>query len=118
MKLNVETLMYKLMEADDATFDYWKSSVDYRQKHGYGVFIRNGATYTDEEQHIIHAQESERETNSAVETFLDIMQFDPDQQDRLKAVYKAVKRWYVKETKWQRCLPSDLADRIERFVIG
>ena len=116
INFNMDRLIDLMMEADNATFDYWKSSKVLYKKRGYGVNMDRAETA--EEKHIVYAYHSDEKTNNAVWSILQVLDFDQDQQDRLRSAYRAVKRWYEKETKWERCLPDELIERIEKFVIG
>ena len=122
INLNMERLMDMMMEADNASFDYHKSSKAFYRKHGYGVMLDKANT--EEEKHIVYAYNSEDKLNvllrrnDIVWSIIQVLDFDKEQTDRLYVAYRAVKRWYEKETKWQRCLPGDLIERIEKFVVG
>ena len=116
INLNIDRLIDMMMEADDATFDYWKSSKVLYKKRGYGVDMDRAKTA--EEKHIVYAYYSDEKANNAVWSILQVLGFDREQGKRLRIAYRAVKRWYEKETKWQRCLPDDLIERVEKFVIG
>lgn len=116
INLNMDRLIDMMMEADNASYDYHKSSKVYYRKHGYGVMLDKANT--EEEKHIVYAYNSENKSNDIVWSIIQVLDFDKEQTDRLYAAYRAAKRWYEKETKWQRCLPDDLIERIEKFVIG
>ena len=115
INLNMDRLMDMMMEADNATFDYNNSSKVYYKKHGHGVHLDRATTA--EEKHIVYAYHSNDKSNEIVWSIIQVLGFDSEQENRLRAAYRAVKRWYEKETKWQRCLPDDLIERIEKFVI-
>lgn len=116
INLNMDRLMDMMIEADNAAFDYYKSSKDYYRKHGYGVHLDRATT--EEEKHIVYAYHSNDKSNEIVWSIVQVIGLDREQENRLRAAYRAVKRWYEKETKWQRCLPDGLIERIEKFVIG
>lgn len=116
INFNVDRLFDLMMEADDATFDYWKSSKTLYKKRGYGVDMDRAKT--EEEKHIVYAYHSDEKANNAVWSILQVLDFDREQTSRLMSAYRAVKRWYAKETKWERCLPDDLKERLAAFVVG
>lgn len=116
INFNMDRLIDLMMEADNATFDYWKSSKVLYKKRGYGVDMDRAKTA--EEKHIVFAYHSDEKANNAVWSILQVLDFDQEQQDRLRSAYRAVKRWYEKETKWERCLPAELIERITAFVVG
>ena len=122
INLNMDRLMDMMMEADNASFDYHKSSKAFYRKHGYGVMLDKANT--EEEKHIVYAYNSEDKLNvllrrnDIVWSIIQVLDFDKEQTDRLYAAYRAVKRWYEKETKWQRCLPDDLIERLTAFIVG
>ena len=121
MKINVnmDRLFDYMIEADNETARYYKLTNDYKKEHGYMAYldVRNGLK-TDEMMKIEYAQQSESKANDVVYALIEVAGFDKEQQGRLRSAYKAVKRWYEKETKWERCLPDDLIERIGRFVVG
>lgn len=116
INFNMDYLMDLMMEADNATFDYYKSSKDFYKNHGHGVNLDHAKT--DEEKHVVYAYHSNDKSNEVVWSIIQVLDFDQEQQVRLMTAYKAVKRWYDKETKWQRCLPNDLIERLTAFIVG
>ena len=121
MKINIDMnrLFDYMMEADNETARYYKLTNDYKKKHGCVVYldVKNGLR-TDEKMNIAYASRSEEKSNDIVRAFIEVAGFDQEQQARLMAAYRAVKRWYEKETRWERCLPVELLERIAVFVVG
>lgn len=116
MKINLDRVLDYMMEADADLFDYAKSSMDYSKKHGYGV--RLDLAKTPEEKHIVYAYHCKERSSNAVWAITEILGLDREQQQRLYIAERAVKRWYEKETKWQRLLPEDLISRLYKFIEG
>jgi len=118
MKFNFDIgrMMDFMMEADAATFDYCKSSKVYFKKHGHGVYLDKAST--PEEKHIDYDYHEDQRTNDIVWSIIECLGFDQDQRRRLMSAEKALKRWYEKETKWQRLPPENLLERIGKFVLG
>ena len=116
INFNMDRLLDLMMEADNATFDYNKSSKIYYKNHGYGVCLDHAKT--EEEKHIVYAYHSQDKSNDIIWSILEVLDLDLDQRIRLSSAYRAVKRWYERETQWQRCLSAELIERITDFVIG
>ena len=117
MKLNMDRLMNLMIENDNNYFAYQKSAAEYKKEHGY-IPTLSDSTSDREIQMIVWSYNLFKESDNAVSSFLELMSFDKDEIARLYAAKNAVKRWYEKETEWQRCIPMDLLERIEKFVIG
>lgn len=114
--IDMSRLIDLMMEADDASYDYSKSSRNFFRQHGYGVNL--GHVKSDEERHIVYAYHSDSAHRDAVWSILEVLGLDTEQKKRLFSAKQAMKRWYEKETKWQR-LPSDeLLGRLACFVMG
>ena len=119
MKINMDRLFDYMMEADNETARYYQLTNDYKKKHGCIPFIDiKSGLRTNELVDIEHASQAERRCNDVVDALVEVAGFDRDQQSRLMSAYTAVKRWYEKETKWQRCLPDDLIERLTAFIVG
>ena len=116
INFNMDRLMDLMMEADNAAFDYHKSSKDLYRKRGYGVNLDSAKT--KEEKHIVYAYHSDEKSSEVVWSIIQVLGFDREQESRLRSAYRALKRWYEKETKWERIAPEELIDRITMFVVG
>lgn len=119
MKINMDRLFDYMMEADNETARYYQLTSDYKKKHGYIPYIDiKRGLHTDEMVNIEYASQAERRCNDVVYALVEVAGFDWEQQTRLMSAFKAVKRWYEKETKWERCLPPELIERLTAFIVG
>lgn len=116
MKINIDRLFDYMMEADSWKSDYCKSSKDFYKNHGYGASLDRAKT--DEEKHIAYAYRNDDKSSEVVWSVIEVLGFDQEQRARLFSAHKAVKRWYEKETHWERCLPDDLIGRLTTFILG
>ena len=117
MKINMDRVLDFMLELDDATFDYCKSSKKYFKKHGHCVYLDVAKGLTPEERHIDYAYHNEDKCRNIVWSVMEVLNLDTDQRNRLYVATRAMKRWYEK-TEWQYCAPSELIDRIAVFVEG
>ena len=119
MKINMDRLFDYMMEADIETARYYKACRDYKKKHGYIPTINiKAGLHSDELLEIEAAYQAESKSNDIVSALVEVAGFNREQQARLMSAYKAVKRWYEKETEWARCLPDDLIERLTSFIVG
>lgn len=114
MIMNIERLIDLVMEANDSTNSYYMASAKYKKIHGYGCSLDRA---DDEARHLRYLYENDEKMREAVWQILYICEFSKEQTARLYAAARAVKEWYER-TEWQRCLPADLLDRIERYIFG
>lgn len=119
ININMDRLFDYMIEADNETARYYKLTNDYKKKHGCIVFldIKNGL-HTHEKMDIEYASKNEEKSNDIVYALIEVAGFDQEQKARLMSAHRAVKRWYEKETCWQRCLPTELIERLTVFIVG
>lgn len=117
MKINISFAELESMMNDCfySWEDYMHSSIRYYREHGYGVNLDRAKTV--EERHIVYAHENDRSASNAFNTFCNILCMDSFQQRRLLSAFRAVRRWYCR-TNWERCLPSEVEDRILEYIFG
>ena len=116
VNINMDRIMDLMIEANNATADYYKSSRTHYKKHGYGVQLDRATT--PEEKHIVYAYHEDNKTNDAVCSIVQVLGFDREQYSRLRIACRAITRWYERETRWERNAPADLLERISNFVVG
>lgn len=115
--MNIDRLIDVMIEADNNTFNYYKTCQDYKKKHGYIAYIDLSAGIDDDKKRILYADRWMNASDEAARAVIDVLGLDPEQTERLYAVAGAVKKWYER-TNWERCLSADLLDRIERYVFS
>ena len=119
MKINVnfDRIFDFMMEADNCTADYETACKKYKKEHGYipCIDLRHGLDTDKQRIHFLYS--SRCRSIDVVDGIIEILSLNPDQTKRLYIANRAVKRWYEKETQWQRCLPEDLVGRLAKFVI-
>lgn len=115
MNVNFERLIDFVNDSHEATFDYRKKSAVYYKAHGYGVNLDN--VRTDDERRIAWAYESDNQSYYVVNGLVDVLGLDYNQQERLHSSARAIRRWY-KDTKYERCVPRDLIDRLQAYVMN
>ena len=118
IKLNMDRILDYMIEADNNAAEYYRACQQYKKDHGYIACIDYRRGLSDEEKHIEYVSKWKESSDDVVRAIIEVTGFDQDQQDRLRSAYRGVKRWYEKETKWERCLPEELIERITVFVIG
>ena len=118
MKINMDRLLDLMMEYENDNHDYYYFGAKYRQEHGHGIYMYSGKELTAEEQHLEYLMHASEKGSHAIWAVLDVIGYDNEQRERFYSVFRAVKRWYEKETQWQRLLPEDLLEKIERYIVG
>lgn len=115
--MNIDRLIDVMIEADNNTSAYYKACNDYKKKYGFGAYIDMAAGLNPDKQHIVYMDRWMNASDEAARAVIDVLGLDREQTERLYAVAGAVKKWYER-TNWERCIPSDLLDRIERYVFS
>lgn len=114
MNVNFERLIDFVNDSHEATFDYRKKSAVYYKAHGHGVYLDD--VRTDDERRIKWACESDSQSYYVVSGLVDVLGLDYNQQERLHSSARAIRRWY-KDTNYERCVPRDLIDRLQAYVM-
>lgn len=115
---NIDRLIDFMFEADDDKSRYIVLCKQYKRKHGYIPCIDYRYPLSDEKIKILEVYNSATKSTDVVDGIIEVMEFDSDSRDRLYCVKRAMRRWYEKETKWQRCPSREFLERITKFVIG
>ena len=113
MRINFERVIDKMIECNGCTAEYLKSSRDYYKSHGYGVNIDRAKT--QEEKHIAYAYHASDRADSEMRTMIEILDLSREETARLMTAARVAERWYNR-TRWERLIPEDLLNRLERFV--
>ena len=115
MRINFERIIDKMIECNGCTADYCKSSRDYYKSHGYGLNLDRATTGTQEEKHIVYAYHASDRADSEMRTMIEVLDLSREETARLMTAARAAERWYNR-TRWERLIPTDLLNRLERFV--
>ena len=118
ISINFSRIFDYMMEADSCYADYVTACRNYKKDHGYIPYIDLGRGLSAEKQRIHFLDNSHYRSTDVVDGIIETLAFDADQTKRLYIANRAVKRWYEKETHWERLLPEDLVERLAKFVIG
>lgn len=114
MRINFDTIIGYIMEKDRGYADYRRLCEAYKKNHGIYVDM---TLHTQETEGIRMYLNFFDRSDAALDAVLAVLEFDTEQEERLYDIYRAVKKWYEK-TEWQRNLPEELVERIERYVVG
>ncbi len=114
MNVNFERLIDFVNEAHEATFTYRQRSAVYYKAHGHGVNLDN--VLTDDERRVQWAYENDNQSYYVVNGLIGVLELDYNQQERLHSSARAVRRWY-RDTNYERCVPRDLIDRLQAYVM-
>lgn len=117
MKIDINRLFDYMIERDQEENDYRKACEAYFKNHGSYPYFGYGNT-SKEIEHIKLLMKWVDMSDSCIRAVLEVLSLNKSQTDRLNAAFKGVKRWYEKETEWQRCMPEALIARLEKYVMG
>ncbi len=115
MKLDIESLLFAVMESMNATYDYYKSSKNYYQK--YGHCVRLDSITNKEEAHIDYCYHCNDREQSVVYALCNVLALNKEQINRLYLAARSLQRWYCK-TDWQICPSKNTIERLWSYIIG
>lgn len=114
--IKIDRLIDKVNEQAEAERDYRHSCRKYRKRHPFKT-IHLDNPKNDEERHIIYASGYLDKMNEAVCSLCYVLDFSPEQNERLFKAARAMRKWYEK-TEYQFFPSDDLNKRIAAFIIG
>ena len=112
----IERLLDKVNEQAEAERDYMHSCRKYRKLHPFKtVWLDNPSN--DDEKHIIYASINLDKMNEAVGSLCYVLDFSPEQNERLFKAARAMRRWYEK-TGYQFLPSEDTNKKLLAYVLG
>ena len=115
--INTERLVDYVIQSNEESFDYHRSSAIYIKSHGHGVFLNDGRKLSKDEEHIRYAYHSSQAADDSVYAICEVLNLDKEGRSRLYSAARAVSRWY-RRTNYERCLPDSLLDDLTKFIFS
>ena len=114
-KINVDAMMDIVIEAYDASQDYYYSTRRYQRKYGRTVWLDNPKN--SEERHIVWAHHADDRAGDKVYALLCALDLEDEEKGRMYSAARALRRWY-NETDWEKCPSWSLLKRIGAYIFA
>lgn len=115
VKVDMDHLIQKEIEANEARNRYYSLSKKLFKKRGYGVNLDHPRT--EAERQIVYAYYSDERESATHWDLCRLLGLDREAQKRLTTAARCLTRWYQK-TEWMKCPPEDLIEKLGAYIIG
>lgn len=116
-QINIDRLIDAALDSMSAEKEYRSSSAKYYRIHHHGVRLDRAETETAEERHIEYYYHTSNAEQDTLRTVFEVLSMDAEQRNRLYAAARAARKYY-RLTHYEKCLTSDLLDRLAAYIMG
>lgn len=115
INIDIDRLIDAALDSMSAEKEYRSSSAKYYRTHHHGLHLDR--VETAEERNIEYYYHTSNAERDALRTVFEVLSMDAEQRNRLYTAARAARKYYIL-THYERCLTSDLLDRLAAYIMG
>lgn len=114
-KINVDAMMNIVIEAHDASQDYYYRVRRYQRKYGQTLWLSNPKN--TEERRLVWAYHADDRASDKVYALICALDLENEEVERMYSAARALRRWY-NQTHWEKCPSESLLERIGAYIFA